>query len=292
MSDVTSVQEQISQAWHRVPAGERRELATRANLKGAQACLLALVFGVTLSFCFKEPTLLLALLAFIPILYQVIATREWIEGKPRIAISYFVAEKTACQYARHYGTTDPSVRLLFKGTVVPPAPDAAESDLPETSQTRRAVWIALFSDRLVMFSERPDGARLEFMHPLGTSLVVLSEGLGDDRDKTNTMYVDVEGAEGNGHRRWVVHGTCPETLAACERKVQHYTELIRVEQERRAALAAEKARLEQERLELRRQERLQLEEQRQAQQLAERKQLIEELSAETSPKPDLGAASA
>jgi hypothetical protein len=283
MSDVNSVQEQIKQAWQKVPAGERRELSTRANLKGAQACLLTLIFGVTLAFCFKEPTILLALLAFIPVFYQVVATREWLEGKPRIAITYFVAEKAATQYARHHKVPDYSVRLLFKGTLIAPVAEPLDPSLPGYIPNKPSVWVALFYDRLIMFSEHPEGARLEFSHPLGEGLSAFSD-TSDDPDVTpEALYVETSTEGAASPKRWTLQSPYGEALMACERKIRLYGEQIRAEKARLAAEAAEKARLEQERLELLHQQQLRIEEERRAQELAERHQLIEELSSVAPP---------
>jgi hypothetical protein len=287
MSDVTSVQEQINQAWQKVPAGERRELSTRANLKGAQACLLALIFGVTLAFCFKEPTILLALLAFIPVFYQVVATREWLEGKPRIAITYFVAEKAATQYARHHKVSDYSVRLLFKGTLIAPVAEPLDPSLPGYIPNKPSVWVALFYDRLLMFSEHPDGARLEFSQPLGDGLTVFSDATEDPDATPGELYFEIATEGEASPERWTLQSPYGESLAACERKIRLYGEQIRAEQARRAAEAAEKTRLEQERLELLRQEQLRIEEQRRAQDLADRQQLIEELSSVIPPEQEV-----
>ncbi len=288
MSDVPSVNEQIAQAWSRVPAGERRELATRANLKGAQACLLALLFGTTLAFCFKENTILLGMLALLPVLYQVVATREWIEGKPRLAISYFVAEKAAAQYARHYNTADASVKVLFKGIVTPPT-GAMQEPSPGDSPKKVSVWVALFGDRLIMFSEHPEGARLEFLQSLGEQLIVSSDTAGDPDMAPDIIFLDVRSTDVDEPTRWTLQSICPQALATCLRKVQFYSEQIRAEKQRRAALAAEKARLEQERLELRRQELLRIEEERQAHELAKRQQLNEELAEKAPTKPEPAA---
>jgi hypothetical protein len=278
MSDVTSVQEQIKQAWQRVPAGERRELSSKADLKGAQACLLAIIFGGTLSFCFKEPTILLALLAFCPVFYQVVATREWLEGKPRIAITYFVAEKTATRYARHVKASDSAARLLFKGTLIDPTAETLNQTIPGFIPNNPSVWVALFYDRLIMFSEHAEGARLEFSQSIGEGLSVSSDATDDPNEIPEALYLETK-TEGEGApKRWCLHSSYGECLAACERKIKLYSEQIQAEQARRAAEAAEKARIERERLQLIEQERLRIEEERRAQELADRQQLIDELS--------------
>jgi hypothetical protein len=285
MSDVTSVQEQIKQAWQKVPTGERRELATRANLKGAQACLLAVLFAGTLAFCFKEPTVLLALLAFIPVFYQVVATREWLEGKPRIAITYFVAEKTATQYARHYRVSDYSVRLLFKGTLSAPVPEPLDPAPPGYTPKKPSVWVALFYDRLLMFSEHPEGARLEFSQALSEGLSAFSDASEDPDVIPESLYLETTTEADAQPQRWTLQSAHGETLVACERKIRLYGEQIRAEQARRTAELAEKVRLEQARLELLRQEQLRIEEERRAQEIAGRQQLIEELSSAVSSSP-------
>lgn len=289
MSDVTSVQEQIKQAWQKVPTGERRELATKANLKGAQACLLAVIFAGTLAFCFKEPTVLLALLAFIPVFYQVVATREWLEGKPRIAITYFVAEKTATQYVRRYRVSNYSVRLLFKGTLIAPVLEPLDPALPDHTPSKPVVWVALFSDRLLMFSEHPEGARLEFSQALGEELSAFSDASDDPDITPEALYLEVKTEDAALPQRWTLQSAYGETLVACERKIRLYGEQIRAEQARRAAELAEKARREQERLDLLRQEQLRIEEECRALEIAERQQLIEELSITPPPAPALEA---
>jgi hypothetical protein len=289
MSDTTSVQEQIKQSWQKVPTGERRELATKASLKGVHACLLALIFGVTLAFCFKQPSALLALLAFVPVLYQVMATREWLEGKPRISITYFVAEKTAVRYAHHYQVADYSVRLLFKGTLSAPVLEPLDPSVPGYSPSKSSVWVALFYDRLIMFSENTGGARLEFSHPLGDALLAFSDASDDTEVAPRALYLEIKRADHTQPQRWTLESPYGETLAVCERKIRLYAEEIRAEQARLAAKTAEIARLRQERLDSLRQEQLRIQEERRARDLGEQDTPIVQLSNDAPPRPELGA---
>lgn len=291
MSDTTSVQEQIKHSWQKVPTGERRELASKASLKGVHACLLALIFGTTLAFCFKQPTVLLALLAFVPVFYQVVATREWLERKPRVAITYFVAEKTATRYAHHYRVSDYSVRLLFKGTLAAPTLEPLDPSVPGYAPSKSSVWVALFYDRLIMFSENTGGARLEFSHPLGESLLVFSDASDAPEVVPQALTLEIKTAEETQPQRWTLESPYGETLAVCECKIRLYGEEIRAEQARLAAKAAEKARLRQERLDSLRQEQLRIQEERRAQELGDQDTPIVELSSDVSPLPELGASS-
>lgn len=289
MSDTTSVQEQIKHSWQKVPTGERRELASKASLKGVHACLLALIFGTTLAFCFKQPTVLLALLAFVPVFYQVVATREWLEGKPRVAITYFVAEKTATRYAHHYRVADYSVRLLFKGTLSAPVPEPLDPSVPGYSPSKSNVWVALFYDRLIMFSENTGGARLEFSHPLGDTLVAFSDTSDSPEIVPQALYLEITKGEDTQPQRWTLESPYGETLAVCERKIRLYGEEIRAEQARLAAKAAEQARLRQERLDSLRQEQLRMREELRARELDEQDTPMAQIANDGSPLPGLTA---
>jgi hypothetical protein len=243
MSDTNPLEAQFKKIWQKVPQEERSEILTRAQGKAVEVCSLVTIFGCTAAFGLDMPWILLGVAALLPVLFQVVVTRTWIDSKPQTIARYFMASRTATQYARALGITNPAPKTIFRGSLLPirepdPAMDpefATEyaEEVASATPIQKEVWISLFSDSLVMFSENPEGARLEFKSSILHDFAVNLDSPEDMSGNPLPQQLVIQAAEEDGSlSRWLVTSPHTSSLLACERKVRFFIQ-------RAEALAAE-----------------------------------------------------
>lgn len=234
MTDSTPLEQQLHELWPKVPEEERLQLLAYTKSKALENCALLTVIGGSTAIGLQMPGILLAVLVTLPILYQVVAARLWLEVKPRTLIQYFVASLTASRFAQSLNSSDPSVKLIFKGSLQPVPLD---DDVPPETQELfaeelesevappRDVWISLFPDSLVMISESDAGARLEFGHSTLNDFAVALDTPEDTEptQKESRLLIQTT-SEDAVTGRWVLSSPYPSMLVACERKIRFFAE--------------------------------------------------------------------
>jgi hypothetical protein len=160
----------------------------------------------------------------VPFAFQVATSKAWHVRKPKIIVEYTAARATACFYAQQVTGQRRSPSLQFKGLLAHPFPANTTPEHEISDETLEEstgpvpVWVTLFPDCLVMFSETPFGSRREFAHSLSEDLSASSdspeEEFGDDKRLTISVH-DEMGAE----HRWVLTSKHSAHLSACERKL-------------------------------------------------------------------------
>jgi hypothetical protein len=218
------------QIWQKIPIEERQELLTVGKSKGVEVCALTAIFASACAFGLKAPLILLALATLIPILYQVVVARIYQEIRPQLIARYFVASKTATRYAQHLKIPDPEAKFIFWGKALEvkdePAPEKNEfsTEYEEeqhlTHQNFKEVWICLFSQSLIMFSESPTGAKLELASSLLNDFSLTLE-VSDKGNALNALIIEAPSSEGS-KSRWVISSRNQSALIACERKFRFY----------------------------------------------------------------------
>jgi len=231
MSDDENSQAQFERTWQKVPQEERRELLARSQAKALEVCSIVAVFGCTAAFGLAMPWILLGVATLLPVLFQVVVARMWIEIKPQTIARYFVAGRTAMRYAEIFSSSNPTLKTMFRGTLqqLEEASDqidpefAAEYAEETTTQATlpKEVWICLFPDTLVMFSENPGGAKLEFIHSIledFSAVLETPEGL-NGAPLPSRLFIEVaDNIE--SHTKWLVTSPHPSCLSTCERKIR------------------------------------------------------------------------
>jgi hypothetical protein len=99
------------------------------------------------------------------------------------------------------------------------------------------VWITLFPDSLVMFSETPFGSQREFAHRFSEHVSVSTEEMEEDFGDQRRLMLAVRDETG-AERRWVLTSKHTSQLSACQRKLLSAME-------RRQALAEQASRAKQ-----------------------------------------------
>lgn len=231
MSDDENSQAQFERTWQKVPYEERRELLARSQAKALEVCSIVAVFGCTAALALAMPWILLGVAVLLPVLFQVAVARMWIEMKPQAAARYFVASRTAMRYAEIFSSSNSTLKTMFRGTLqqLEEASDQIDpefaADYAEETATRavisKEVWICLFQDTLVMFSENPGGAKLEFIHSILQDFSAVLETPEDLNGAPLPSRLYIEVADNiESHTKWLVTSPYPLCLSTCERKIR------------------------------------------------------------------------
>ncbi|MFN5063637.1 MAG: hypothetical protein ACK5GN_12420 [Pseudomonadota bacterium] len=235
MSETVAPDAALKKTWQKVPQEERNEILSRAQGKAIEVCSLVAVLGSAAAFGLQISWIAIGVVALLPVLFQTVVARSLLYIKPQTIARYYLAGRTAGQYALALHLFESSAKTIFRGVFGPLKEPSEDSDpefamdmaeeLSATSNEQKEVWIALFSDALIMFSENTGGTRLEFSHSI---LRDFNLTLDTPEDATGTslpprLVIDAPDADGNP-ARWVVSTRHTSALVACERKVRFFTQ--------------------------------------------------------------------
>lgn len=235
MSDTVQSEDPLKMVWQKVPQEERSAILTRAQGRAIELCTLLAVFSCAAAFGLHLPVIALFVAALLPVIYQVVVARAVLDIKPQTIARYFIASQTARQYAEALNSGDPTPKTLFRGVLqeIPEETNDRSRDLDEdyaeenysSASNQKEVWISLFPDTLVMFSESNDGARLEFSSPTLHSFLMTLESPEDSSGRPlPQQLVITNGNPSETKNRWLVTSQHTSSLLACERKVRFYAQ--------------------------------------------------------------------
>lgn len=245
MSDPETPDAQFTRTWQKVPQEERDELLARAQEKAFEVCSVVALLGCSVAFGLDLTWILLGVAALLPILFQVVLMRHWVELKPQTVARYILAAHTAKQYARGLGVRNPTPRVLFRGSLMQlrePDPqideefalDYAEELSAENTTNSGAgynadlmnpkeVWISLFSDFMMMFSEAEGGAHIEFTSPILHDFAAVLDTPEDLDEAVTERQLTIEANAADGKpARWLLTTPHVSALLTCERKVRFF----------------------------------------------------------------------
>ena len=159
----------------------------------------------------------------LPFAFQLSSARAWRTVKARVVVEHTAARSTACWFAKQARGQDLNPSLVFKGNLERIIDENATKD-SETWLDRFedaqyiAVWITLFPDSLVMFSETPRGARKEFACSLNEDLAISSEGFEDEPGSPRKISISL--TRGKIVSNWSLTSDDGASIVVCERKLQ------------------------------------------------------------------------
>jgi hypothetical protein len=160
----------------------------------------------------------------IPFAFQVATSKAWHSLKPKLIVEYTAARAAACHYAQQANGHLLVPQAQFKGFLERQFSDdqQSESDLitdrPEEPRGPVPVWITLFPDSLVMFSETPFGSQREFAHTFSEDVSVSTEEMEEDLGDQRRLMISARDEKG-AERRWVLTSKYSALLTACQRKL-------------------------------------------------------------------------
>jgi hypothetical protein len=232
MTDSENLNQALAETWQKIPEEERTLLLAQAKAQAVEASCLCAVAGVALAASLQSFGVILCTLALVPLLYQVVSTRAWCETKPLTTVKYFVASATSKLYAKSLQSADPSLKLIFRGSLqaVPlnelsPEVEEFREELEEQKPTPRDVWISLFPDALVMIAEGEDGAELAFGHSTLKDFEVALDTPEDANGDSQPSRLLIQTMLNDSiESRWILSSPHTTTLLACERKIRFFNQ--------------------------------------------------------------------
>jgi|LauGreDrversion4_2_1035121.scaffolds.fasta_scaffold04425_6 hypothetical protein len=223
--ETNSVNEALLQdIWQKIPPQERAEVVTRAQSTAISTVLVVLMFGWAMAVGMREQWYFWGAFLIIPFAFQVATSKAWHSLKPKLIVEYTAARAAACHYAQQANGHLLVPQAQFKGFLERQFSDdqQSESDLitdrPEEPRGPVPVWITLFPDSLVMFSETPFGSQREFAHTFSEDVSVSTEEMEEDFGDQRRLMISARDEKG-AERRWVLTSKYSALLTACQRKL-------------------------------------------------------------------------
>ena len=220
-----------TQIWRVIPPEEKIEAMAQAHSRGIMTSLCIILLGCTLAVGFKFSLLMWGSFLLAPLIFQMTAGKAWRDIRPRIMLEYLAARSAARRYAFAAGSKELDLNLMFRAQMVlekPESEDGPGADLQRrlqeaTDQIREVqVWVALFKDTVVLMSEEPGGAKLQFSHMLDDKLVVAGDSESEsesDYSEDRRVAITAQDKLWNG-RTFKLQSKYPAALVVLEKVMQ------------------------------------------------------------------------
>lgn len=220
-----------TEIWRSIPPEEKLELMSQAHAKGIFAAFIGIMLGGTLAVALHLSWLLWASLISAPFIFQFAAGKAWRGLRPRLVLEYLAARSAARRYAFSNKGKDLSLSLMFRGTLTREFDeDKLQEALEATFENTReaAVWVALFGDSVVMMSEEPGGARLQFAQVLNDKISIDSRSTDSGREYANDKEVllTVKNRR-DDEQRFKLTSKHPAALIVFEKKARQQLEALK-----------------------------------------------------------------
>ena len=223
--ETNSVNEALLQdIWQKIPPEERAEVVTRAQSTAISTILVVLMFGWAMAVGMREQWYFWGTFLIVPFAFQVATSKAWHALKPKLIVEYTAARATACFYAQQANGQHLLPTVQFKGILERQFSDdqQTESDLSELSGDEHRgpvpVWVTLFPDSLVMFSETPFGSQREFAHSTMEDISASTDEMEEDFGDRRRLMLSVRD-EAGAERRWVLTSKHAAQLTVCQRRL-------------------------------------------------------------------------
>ena len=213
--------------WRTIPPEEKLSALAAAQSRGMVAAVVVILVGATLAVGFHFVNLMWGAFLLSPLVFQIAAGRAWRDIRPKLMLEYLAARSAARRYAFSAASKDLDLNLMFRGTFVAARDEevSAENALTNAlsvsteNNVKASVWIALFKDAVVLMSEEPGGAKLQFSHLINDKLEVIAEGEEEDSSSAKEIVLKSR-APLWGHRTFRIQSKCPAALLVFEKVLQ------------------------------------------------------------------------
>jgi hypothetical protein len=220
----------LADVWQKIPPEDKETLASEAQSTAISTVAVFIMFGWAIAVGFKQAWYLWGSFFLVPFLFQVLSRKAWNAIKPRAIVEYTAARATATHYASRVMGQELLPSLQFKGTLereLSPELTEHEDSFDDHSHFENRgpvpVWVTLFPDSLVIFSETPRGAKQELACSIYEDLSVTSEGFDDEALDQRKLLLSLRQPDGD-ENRWILRSSHISQLTACERKLQNAIE--------------------------------------------------------------------
>lgn len=209
--------------WRHIPPEEKFRQMAKAHSKGLMAATSTVLLGSAIAVGFQVVAALWISILLCPLAFQVASHTAWRAIRPRVMLEYLAARSAARRYAYLLNARELDVIQIFKANLQRQF-ENKEQELEdavlaiEKEAFNAEVWVALLSDCLVIMSEEPGGAKLEFGNLLTASLQIDSPA---DTDYTKDKEVFLSHQEKSGSlTKFRITSECPAALVVFEKRLR------------------------------------------------------------------------
>ncbi len=206
----------VDDAWNAVALEERLELLSRVHADGVLAGIATILLMGTIGYGFNQISLLVAGFGMMFFTAPMFMSRTWRRAKPALILAYLAVRTMARRYAYGCGIMDLDIVLVYRGFFkevyhnkeveeILRQKQVVDFDSAPTEQLKQ-VWICLLRGAVVVLSERPGGAKLEFMGPI-TNELGLREPTPEESTEPGAIALD--GTQISKGRTVVLTTKCP-----------------------------------------------------------------------------------
>lgn len=220
-----------TELWRLIPPEEKIDLLSRSHGSGILSALTVIVIGATLAVGLQIQMLLWGSLLLSPILFQIAAGKKWKTLRPKMMLEYLAVRTVSRRFAFMLNSRELNPKLIFRGRC---QEVFEEDDVQATLAAafdhvaERDVWIALFTDAIVVMVEDVGGARMHFGCSLLDSVTITGRTPEGGSDYSSSRVVRVEHKERGHIRRVDLTSPHAAALVVFEKQALAYRETLRV----------------------------------------------------------------
>lgn len=158
----------VDKAWNAVALEERLELISKAQAHGILCATVSMLLFSAISYGFDE-VWGVAVSGLIAIMVMPLSAGQWWrKAKPELILKYLAVRSVARRYAYGFRIQNLDVLLIVRGTITEKfsskeAQEFYDQQKDENEQESKEVWVCLLRGGIVILSESPGGAKLEFI---------------------------------------------------------------------------------------------------------------------------------
>ncbi|RIL07926.1 MAG: hypothetical protein DCC75_09600 [Proteobacteria bacterium] len=214
-----------NEIWRQIPPEEKLELMARSQAKGVSVAFVTIIIAATLAVGLQMEWLMWVSIIISPMIFQFSAGTAWRGLRPKLILSYLAVRSAARRYAFALKGKELTLAMVFRGTLErqydeDSAQEALEAVIEKTREVE--VWIALFTDSVVMMSEKPGGAELTFGHLLNEHLEIESIVGSSQTEYANDLKLKFSVTEKEGPKHeYILSSDQPAALVVFSKKIQY-----------------------------------------------------------------------
>lgn len=220
-----------SEVWRQIPPEEKLQIMNKAHAAGVLATVIAIITLSTIAVGLKQNWLIWGAIMCSPFVFQFASGKRWRTLRPKVMLEYLAARSAARRFAYSLGSKDMRVSLMFKGELEElfdeeHRTEELEAEIADHKET--AVWVSLFSDCVIMMSERYGGAEQELGYLLNDRVKFEGRSPAGEGDYSSNreIYISCQDRV-KGDRRYRLTSPFPAALVVFEKKaIQFQKEFI------------------------------------------------------------------
>lgn len=179
-SEGTSVAS-IELAWQAVSLEERLELISKSQASGIIASIACIMTMGAIGYGLDQIYFLVAGFASCTFIFPLFSSYCWRRGKPALILAYLAVRAVGRRYAYAFNVPDIDIVLIYRGVMKQHFRDEEEEEYARQTLTvgvdtsigaPKDVWIMLMRGGLLLLSEEPGGAKLEFLSHISHESIV------------------------------------------------------------------------------------------------------------------------